>query len=83
MTEPTDDPLAQRLAELPEARLDPRVARAIHKQARTALEGRRAERLTHLWTSVLLPAVLVTCATMYTVDAAMLLKSIYVVSASR
>ena len=83
MTLPTDDMLAKRLAELPGAHIDPGVSAAVRRQARAALEERTSGRLTHLWASVLLPALLVGCAVVYAVDAAAFLERTYVTTASR
>jgi hypothetical protein len=83
MTLPNDDMLAKRLAELPEAQIDPRVSAAVRRQARAALEESPSVRFTRLWASVMLPALLVGCAVVYAVDAAAFLERTYVVTASR
>jgi hypothetical protein len=74
------DPLANKLALLPDDPLDPRAASAVLRHARGVLvdEGRPAARLLRVWTGVLLPAVLVACALVYTWGAFRTIESIYV-----
>ena len=83
MTLPNDDMLAKRLAELPDARIDPRFSASVRREARAALEESTGARLTRLWASVMLPAILVGCAVVYAVDAAAFLERTYVATASR
>ena len=75
-----DDPLAEKLARLPDEPLDPRAAAAVLRQARGVLadEGRAVVRLQRLWTGVLLPAVLLGCALVYTVGALDTIERVYV-----
>ena len=83
MTPPSDDPLAQRLAGLPDAPLDPGVSTAVLREARAALEEAPAARLSRLWTGAVLPALLVGCAVAYAVGSVEFLERIYVASAGR
>jgi len=83
MTPPNDDMLAKRLAELPEVHIDPRVSAAVRMQARAALAESTSVRLTRLWASVMLPALLVGCAVLYAVDEAAFLERTYMATASR
>ena len=83
MTQPNDDMLTKRLAELPEARIDPRFSASVRQKARAALDESTSARLTRLWTSVMLPALLVGCAVLYAVDSASFLERTYVATASR
>jgi hypothetical protein len=74
------DPLAAELGQLPDDPLDPRAAAAVLRRARGVLEdeGRPTTKLLRLWTGVLLPAVLLTCAVVYSVGAFQTIESIYV-----
>ena len=83
MTLPDDDILAKRLAELPEAHIDPRLSAAVRQKARAALEESTSVRLTRLWASVMLPALLVGCAVVYAVDGAAFLERTYMATAGR
>jgi hypothetical protein len=80
MNQHADDPLAKELAHLPDDPLDPRAAAAVLRHARGVLEeeGRLIARLLRLWTGVLLPAVLLTCAVVYTWGAVQTIEAIYV-----
>ncbi len=82
MIPPNGDPLATKLALLPDDPLDPRAASRVLRHARAVLvdEGRPAARLLRVWTGVLLPAVLVACALFYTWGAFRTLREIYVAS---
>ena len=72
-----DDPFAN---ELPSEAIDPRAAAAVLREARTVLveEGRPGARLVRLWSSVLLPTLLVGCGLFYTWGAVETLERIYV-----
>ena len=74
------DPVADKLAKLPDEPLDPRAAAAVLRRARGVLadEGRAVARLQRLWTGVLLPAVLLGCALVYTVGAVDTIERVYV-----
>ena len=74
------DPLANKLAQLPDNPLDRRAAAAVLRHARGTFidEGRPAARFLRVWTGVLLPAVLVACALVYTWGAFRTLETIYV-----
>lgn len=74
------DPIADKLAKLPDEPLDPRAAAAVLRRARGVLadEGRGVARLQRLWTGVLLPAVLLGCALVYTVGALETIERVYV-----
>jgi hypothetical protein len=74
------DPVAAKLALLPDDPLGPRAAAAVLRHARGVLidEGRPAARLLRVWTGVLLPTVLVACALVYTWGALRALETIYV-----
>lgn len=74
------DPLANKLARLPDEPLGPRAAAAVLRHARGVFidEGRPTARLLRVWTGVLLPAVLVTCALVYSWGAFRALETIYV-----
>lgn len=80
MNPDNDDPIATHLAHLPGDPLDPRAAAAVLRRARAVLidEGRPAAQLARLWTGVLLPAVLVACAIVYSGGAFQTIQSIYV-----
>ncbi|NUP11934.1 MAG: hypothetical protein HOW73_38295 [Polyangiaceae bacterium] len=80
MNSPDDDALATMLAELPEPVLDPRVRAAVHREARAALTEDRGARVAHVWSTVVLPLVLVGCAVVYAVDAFQCLEHTYVAS---
>jgi hypothetical protein len=77
---PHADPIADKLARLPDAPLDPRAAAAVLRRARGVLanEGRAVVRLQRLWTGVLLPAVLLGCAALYTWGAVETIERVYV-----
>ena len=72
-----NDPFAN---ELPDEAIDPRAAAAVLREARAVLveEGRPAARFVRLWSSVLLPTVLVACGLFYTWGAVETLERIYV-----
>ena len=76
----TGDPLANKLAQLPDDPLDRRAVAAVLRQARSAFidEGRAPARFLRVWTGVLLPTVLVACALVYTWGAFRTIESIYV-----
>lgn len=80
MTLETSDPLANKLAQLPDDPLDRRASAAVLRHARSTFidEGRPAARFLRVWTGVLLPTVLVACALVYTWGAFRTLESIYV-----
>lgn len=77
---PQPDPIADKLARLPDEPLDPRAAAAVLRRARGVLanEGSASVRLQRLWTGVLLPAVLLGCALVYTVGALETIERVYV-----
>lgn len=77
-----DDPLAQKLAALPDDPLDPRAAAAVLRRARGTLveEGRPAARLARTFSSRVLPAMLVACALVYAWGAVLTLGQVYVAS---
>ena len=83
MIPPSDDPLAQRLASLPDTPLDPRVSAAVRRKARAALDEGRGARWSRLWAGVVLPAVMVGCAVLYAVDSVQFLERTYVATAGR
>jgi hypothetical protein len=80
MTPHHHDPLATTLAKLPGDSLDPRAAAAVLRRARGVLvdEGRPAAKLQRFWSGVLLPAVLLACAAIYSVGAFQTIERIYV-----
>jgi hypothetical protein len=80
MNSNTDDSIATHLAKLPGEPLDPRAAAAVLRRARATLidEGRPAAQLTRLWTGIVLPAVLLGCAVVYSGGAFQTIQSIYV-----
>lgn len=77
---PHVDPIADKLARLPDEPLDPRAAAAVLRRARGVLadEGRAVVRLQRFWTGVLLPAVLLGCALVYTLGALQTIERVYV-----
>jgi len=76
------DPIANKLALLPDDPLSPRAAAAVLRHARGVLidEGQPMARFLRVWTGVLLPTVLVACALVYTWGAFRTIESIYVVA---
>lgn len=83
MTPPSDDPLAKRLALLPDTPLDPRVSAAARRKALAALDEGRGARIQRLWAGVVLPAVMVACGVLYAVDSVQFLERTYVATAGR
>ena len=77
---PHTDPIADKLARLPDEPLDPRAAAAVLRRARGVLanESSAVVRLQRLWTGVLLPAVLLGCALVYTLGALQTIERVYV-----
>ncbi len=80
MTPETSDPLANKLAQLPDDPLSRRASYAVLRHARGVFidEGRPAARFFRVWTGVLLPTVLVACALVYGWGAFRMIESIYV-----
>jgi hypothetical protein len=74
------DPLANTLARLPDDPLPPRAAAAVLRRARGVLvdEGRPTAKLQRFWSGVLLPAVLLACALVYSVGAVQTIERVYV-----
>lgn len=77
MTIDADDPLARRLAELPDPQIDAKLSREVRRKAHAALDETRGAMVARVWSAVIVPALLVLCAMDYAVGSAQFLEQTY------
>jgi hypothetical protein len=80
MNPESNDPLLDRLRDLPAVPLDNAAVMRVQREARAALEGeRRLEgRIARVWTGSILPALLVTAGLVYAWGSLTWMESVYV-----